>query len=143
MEPITTAVIIGIATVVGLIVTIIQQASQVSRDVIRAKYGKEVDAVARKLTPLINKNESLRTQISTALQNHNSKLASNLLMASPLSSAIEPLRNNIKANEKGIADSEKYFDEQRVISDRADKDVTNLTNAFNSDLASATEAKHA
>lgn len=143
MEPISTTVVVTVAAVVGLIIEVVRQASLIARDVIRAKYGSEVNALAKRLTPLINKNESLRIQISNALANQNSKLATQLLMASPLSSAINPLKESIKKNEQGLIDSEQYFTNQKAVSDQVENDVRDLTNAFNSDLSSAVEAKHA
>lgn len=143
MEPISTTVIVTVAAVTGLIIELIRQASLIARDAIRAKYGKQVDALARKITPVINKNESLRLQISSALANHNSRLATSILMASPLSSAIKPLKESILKNEQGILDSEDYFNQQKTNSDQIESDIREYTNAFNSDLASATEAKHA
>lgn len=118
-------------------------ASGIARQVIRAKYGKQLNQVAKKITPLLNSNENLRNQINTALQNQNSKLASDLLMASPLSSIVKKLRDNITTNEKGIQDTDKHFDEQKELAESTERDAQKIGMALEGDLASATEGKHA
>lgn len=137
-----TAVIV-VATVAQLVAQAISMASGIARQVIRAKYGKQINQVAKKITPLLNSNENLRNQINTALQNQNSKLASDLLMASPLSSIVNKLRSNISTNEKGIQDTDKHFDEQKELAESTERDAQKIGNALEGDLASATEGKHA
>lgn len=118
-------------------------ASGIARDVIRSKYGKELNSYSKKITPLLNKNESLRNEISTALQNQNSKLAADLLMASPLSSIVSKLTKNIETNEKGLKETDEHFNEQREIAESAERDAQKISNALDGDIASATEGKHA
>lgn len=142
MSVIATAVLVG-ATVVSLISSAISTASGIARDVIRAKYGKELNAVAKKITPMLNANENLRNKINTALQNQNSKLASDLLMASPLSSVITKITKNIETNEKGLKETEEHFNEQREIAESSERDAQKIGNALDGDIASATEGKHA
>lgn len=138
-----TAIVIGIGAVVSLIAIAVATASGVSRDVIRAKYGKELHSVAKKIQPALNANENLRMQINTALQNQNSKLAADLLMASPLSSVIGKITAQIKTNEQGIEDTDKHFNEQKELAESTGRDAQKIDEALNGDIASATEGKHA
>lgn len=114
-----------------------------ARNVIRAKYGKQLNQTAKKITPLLNSNESLRNQINTALSNQNSKLATDLLMASPLSSIVSKLTDNIKRNEEGMKDTDKHFDEQKELAESTERDAQKISAALDGDIASATEGKHA
>lgn len=141
MDPITIAILA--ATVVQLVAQTISTASGIARQVIRAKYGKELNQVAKKITPMINANESLRNQINTALANQNSKLASDLLMASPLSSVVRKLQDNVIKNEQGIKDTDKHFDEQKQLAESTERDAQKIESALDGDLASAVEGKHA
>lgn len=138
-----TAVIIGVSAVIGILTTLISASTKVARDIVRTKYGKQLQQVARKITPMLNANESLRNQVQNALHNQNSKLASDLLMASPLSSIIDKLNENIARNEQGIKDTDKYFDEQKEIAEKAERDAQSIQNALDNDIAGAVEGKHA
>lgn len=135
--------IVVVSVIVGLVANAISAATGIARDIIRAKYGKQLNQVAKKISPLLNANESLRNQINTALQNQNSKLASDLLMASPLSSIVSTLRENILLNEKGMTDTDKHFDEQKELAESTERDAQKISNALDGDIASATEGKHA
>lgn len=135
--------IIVAATVVQLLVGAIAAASGIARNVIRAKYGKQLNQTAKKITPLLNSNESLRNQINTALNNQNSKLATDLLMASPLSSIVSKLTSNIQKNEQGMKDTDKHFDEQKELAETTERDAQKISAALDGDIASATEGKHA
>lgn len=136
------AIIIA-ATVVQLLVGAIATASGIARNVIRAKYGKQLNQTAKKITPLLNSNESLRNQINTALSNQNSKLATDLLMASPLSSMVSKLTDKIQKYEQGMRDTDKHFDEQKELAEQTERDAQKIGSALDGDIASATEGKHA
>lgn len=137
------SLIVGISAIVSLIAIVAANAASTSRDVIRAKYGKELHAIAKKIQPTLNANENLRTQINTALQNQNSKLAADLLMASPLSSVVKKLTARIQRYEQGIEETDKHFNEQKELAESTGRDAQKIDEALNGDIASATEGKHA
>lgn len=134
---------IGIATITSLLAGAISMSSGIARDTIRAKYGKQLNKVAKKISPRLNENEQLRSQINTALTNQNQKLASDLLMASPLSSVVKRLKENIQLNEKGSQETDRYFDEQKDLAEQAQGAADKISSALDGDVAAATEGKHA
>lgn len=134
---------IGIATITSLLAGAISMSSGIARDTIRAKYGKQLNEVAKKISPRLNENEQLRSQINTALTNQNQKLASDLLMASPLSSVVKRLKENIQLNEKGSQETDRYFDEQKDLAEQAQGAADKISSALDGDVAAATEGKHA
>lgn len=140
MAVISAGVLLTVGAIVGLVTLVLSAATQASVDGLRATYGKEINEVAKKLTPMINKNTELRNQISSALQERNNKLASDLLMSSPLSSIVTKLRKNIETNEKGIEDSEKHFKEQEEKAQKLSDSLDKQSQAMGGSIVSAGQA---
>lgn len=140
-DPASAAVVGTTVLVASAILGFLAPAMGVTANILKTIYGKQIDKVAKKIAPLLNQNLELRSQISNALQEHNSKLAGDLLMASPLSSIVSKLRKKIEVMEEGRNKSEQYFKDQEEKMNEIQKEVTNYENSFASqDLVAAADA---